>query len=586
MLCRAWGRWLQSAALALWLAAAAGPAVARTVLDLDLARQPVPLADWGDAWIDPTGLATVDEVARDTGLPWRPTEQGAVYPLTTGKVLWIRFTVPPAPDRERWYLEVPYPSVNRVTLYTPDALDTWEPQHAGDTLPIAEWPVPHRHPLLPIALSAAQPRHYLLRVENPHSFGAPLSFVSESYVSRTEQRTSFVLGMYFGLAVLALVLSLFGAASLNDRAYWLYAGSVGLLALAQASMTGLAGLHLWPNSPWWADVSALLLPVLGVGMVQLFFAAVVSLADRSPRLHLAVTGVGLLSVPVALAILLMEPGGRIKLMVPYVLLAAHVGLGAVVWAARRGDRYAWWLLAGSLPVAIGAIFPLARTVGLVPVSFLTMYGMQIGIAIELPLLLVMLMLRSQARREQRRRIQGFDRIDPSTGLINAHVFQERLAHLMARSLRLKLRSAVLLVDIVNLGQIRDEFGPEAVQELPLRVAGRLLAASRDIDSVARLAEHRFGILLEGPLKADEVAGAAPRVVAQCLMPFKHRPIEWAAQVHVAQALIPMDGTDPAALIERLEALLADAPADGKGAVYLLSKPQLPAGLVPAASSTS
>jgi len=247
-----------------------------------------------------------------------------------------------------------------------------------------------------------------------------------------------------------------------------------------------------------------------------------------------------------------------------------------VWATLRGDRYAPWVLAGSLPVAIGAAFPLARTAGLIPVSFWTMHGMQIGIAIELPILLVMLMIRSQQRREHARRIQGLDRIDPATGLINAHVFHERLVRLIARSQRLKIRSAILLVEIVNIDQIRRTFGDEATQELPLRVAGRLLSVARDIDSVARLSDYRFGVLLEGPLKADEVAEAGPRLVARCLMPFKSRPLEWTAQVRVAQGLIPMDGTDPNVLIGQLETLLASAGPDNKRAVLMLSKPAAPA----------
>jgi hypothetical protein len=79
----------------------------------------------GDAWTDTTGEAIVDKVATDRTIAWAPTRQGEIYPLTTGKALWIRFTVPPAPDAERWYLEIPYPSVNRVTLYTPDSTGQW-----------------------------------------------------------------------------------------------------------------------------------------------------------------------------------------------------------------------------------------------------------------------------------------------------------------------------------------------------------------------------------------------------------------------------------------------------------------------------
>ena len=96
-------------------------------------------------------------------------------------------------------------------------------------------------------------------------------------------------------------------------------------------------------------------------------------------------------------------------------------------------------------------------------------------------------------------------------------------------------------------------------------------AARDIDSVARLAEHRFGILVEGPLTAEEVAAAGPRVVARCLMPFKNKPIEWVAQVRVAQALVPQDGTDPDIIVGQLEALLASVARDDRRAVFPLSR---------------
>jgi diguanylate cyclase (GGDEF)-like protein len=201
--------------------------------------------------------------------------------------------------------------------------------------------------------------------------------------------------------------------------------------------------------------------------------------------------------------------------------------------------------------------------------------MQVGIAIELPVLLVILMVRSQQRREHNRRIQGLDRIDPATGLINEHVFRDRLLRLIAVSQRLKLRSAVLLIDIANVEQIREQFGARSAEELPLRVAGRLLSAAREIDSVARLSEHRFGILVEGPLTAEEVAAAGPRIVARCLMPFKRKPVEWVAQVRIAQGLVPLDGTDADRLLADLAALLVRVPGDDRRAVFPLGKAPAP-----------
>lgn len=559
------------------------PGWARTVLELETPRRPVPLLDWGDAWLDNTGQATPEQVARGASIPWQPTQPGAVFPLSAGKALWIRFTVPPAPDAERWYLHIPYPAVNRVTLYSQDSAGQWQALTAGDHVPVADWPVPHRDPLLPLVVSAEEPRSYLLRVENSHSFGAPVSFVSESYLSRNEQRTSLILGIYFGLAGLAAVLSALSAVSLRDTAYGLYAVTVTLMALTQASLTGIAGLHLWPQAPAWNDLAPLVLPVLAVGSLLWFFSAVVALPQRSRPLHWLMLGLGALALLVAAGIALVEPAQRFKLMVPYVVGTLTAGTAAVLWAARRGDRYALWLVAGSIPVLVAAAFPLARTAGLIPVSFWTTHAMQVGIACELPILLVMLMLRSQDRREHNRRMQGLDRVDPATGLINEHVFRERLLRLIAVSQRLKLRSAVLLVDIVNVEQIREQFSVRAAQELPLRVAGRLLSAAREIDSVARLGDHRFGILVEGPLTSAEVAAAGPRVVARCLMPFKGMPVDYVPQVRVAQALVPMDGSDADRLVADLQVLLASVPDGDKRAVFALGKPATTAAATQAAS---
>lgn len=547
-------RFLAAALLGL---AGLAAAAAAPVVELDPARQPQRLVAGGEAWLDESGAATVEDVAQNAALPWRALAADTIHPLARGKVLWIRFTLrtAPNPGGERWYVEVPYAGVDRVTLFSPDGAGRWVPASAGDLLPVAQWAVPHRHPLLPLATRSGGTRTLYVRVENSHSFSAPIQFVSDGYQSLQEQRTTLMLGIYFGLAALAIVLGVLGAVTLRDRAFAWCAATIAAMSLTQAAMTGIAGLNLWPRLPWWNDVSHFVLPVLAAGAVCGFIAAVVSLRQRSPLLHAVLAGVGLLALPLAAAILLLDPALRYPLMLPYITAVIPVLLVTLLWALRRGDRYAGWVLAGAIPVAVGALFPMARTAGLIVTSFWTQHAMQIALALELPILMAMLLRRSEQRRDHSRRLQRLDRIDPATGLLNADVFHERLVRLIARSVRLKYRSAILLVEITNLDQIRRDFDRRAAEELPLRVAGRLLSAAREIDSVARLDSHRFGLLLEGPLKADEVAEAAPRVVARCLMPFRNKPLGWVPQVRVAQALIPKDGTNPTQLVAQLVALL-------------------------------
>ena len=361
---RAW--LVLSATFFLLVWAAASQAQPRTVLDLDTRNQPVLLKDWGDFWIDTTGRFSPDEVARTTTIPWKRTAADAIYPLTTGQVMWVRFSVPPAPDAERWYLEVLLPTIDRASLYTLDGLGRWNEQRAGDQMAVAEWPVPHRHPLLPIELSAEVPSHYLLRLENNHAISAPLHFISEARLSNSEQQVSLILGIFFGLTGLAAVVSALGALSLRDAAYAWFSLAVVLLSLTQATITGIGGLHLWPNDPWWNDVSTAVLPVLTISASLMFLSNAVALPERSRRLHWLVVVLAGLGLAVAALLAVLHAGARDGVFVTALLLLQLSGLGTLVWAWRRGDRFAPWLLLAYLPVMGAAGWTLMRHLGLVP----------------------------------------------------------------------------------------------------------------------------------------------------------------------------------------------------------------------------
>ncbi|MEP6964552.1 MAG: 7TM diverse intracellular signaling domain-containing protein [Polaromonas sp.] len=562
---------LMSVLTGLLLALASPEARSRTVLDLDTRAQPVALQDWGDYWIDTSASLTPEQLVRNETIPWQATDHKLVYPVTSGQVVWIRLTVPPAPDAERWYLEVPYPALDRASLYTLDGAGQWNEQRAGDLIAVSQWPVPHRHPLLPIALSAEVPTKYLLRLENGHAFSAPLQFISEGRLSRSEQRVSLILGIFFGLTGLAAVISTLGALSLRDSAYGFYALCVTLMGLTQACITGIAGLHLWPDWPWWNDISSTVLPLLTVSATLLFISAAVALPERSRRLHRLMTGLAVVGVMAATALAWLPSSSRMDLVIPALGLLELGALFALVWAWRRGDRFAPWLLLSYLPLLIAASLTLAGSSGWLAVDFFTQYGMQIAVALNLPLVLVVLMLRSQHRRENIRRIQGLDRMDPSTGLINGHVFSARLLRMIARSDRLHHQSAVMLIDVINTEQMQRDFGRKAADELPLRVAERLLSTAREIDSAARLSERRFGMLVEGPFSAGEAASLGPRIVARCLMPYKDLPPDCVAQVHVVYALVPHRRVGAEDLLTQLEERLATIPARSRRKVFMLGE---------------
>ena len=575
---RGFFRSLINAALLLVVAlgTAGGDVQARVVLDLNARAQPISLSDWGDYVISGESAMAVEQVATDPSLVWAPTLSNEIYPLKQGQILWIRFTVPPAPDDERWLLEIPYPAMDRASLYTENRAGQWNEQRTGDLTAVSRWPTPHRHPLLTVDFNAETPTRYLLRLENARGFSAPIQFVSAPHLLRSEQQVSLFLGVYFGLALLGCAVGLAGVVLVRDRAYLYFGLCSAFIGLTQAAATGAAGLHLWPDSPDWNDRS---LVILATGLMMSFLllnATMVSLAQRSRARNAVMWAVVLAGAAIALALGQTDSALRPTLIIAYLVVVVVLALAINLWAWRRGDRFGGWLLLSATPMVIGSALAISRYLQWIPLSFATEHGIFGSMALQMPAMLVMLLLRSQDRRETSHRISGLDRVDPATGLINKHVFSERMVRMMARSSRLRHLSAVMLIDIINSRQIEEEFGSKQANELPLRVAQRLLSTARDIDTAARLSDHRFGMLVEGPFSAEDAATLGPRIVARCLMPFGGLPIDCVAQVRVVYALVPREGSTTDGLLAQLDACMEAASAHSKRAVFMLGDGPRPA----------
>jgi len=557
------------------LAAAGLAAHARAVLELDTANQPVLLKDWGDMWLDTTGALDPASVESLLPLQWRPSHEEQAPRIPEGAALWIRFTVPATPEMDRWYVNIPSTSVGRATLYARDATGRWSPASAGTLVPVEAWPVPGRQPLLPVPVSAEEPRRILLRIESPGFFPDPIQFVSEGYVSRTEQRTSLLLGAFVGLQLLIAALMAAKAAALRDRAYASGAAAVFLLACAQACSTGLAGLHLWSRNPWLATHATSAFALASVVAIAFCTLGVLSVAERWPRLNACFLA-GFCALAVLAAGLLAALPALHQTILPALFVA---GAGPILllqaWAIPRSTRYAQSLLAGSLALALSAVPAALHVAGLLGSGFWSLHALQFGTIAFSLLLLGTLAMRIAYRRENMRRILGLDRMDPATGLINRFEFTERFLRLAARSQRLRYTSAVFVVEITNMAALAREYGRAAVDEIPLRVSRRLLSTVRDIDTVGRIGECRFGILVEGPLSAADAASIGPRLVGRCLMPFRNKPQGWLPRVRVAQALVPFAEEPANVVLEQLEDLLGQVPADSRKAVFTVA-PNRPA----------
>ena len=173
-------------------------------------------------------------------------------------------------------------------------------------------------------------------------------------------------------------------------------------------------------------------------------------------------------------------------------------------------------------------------------------------------------------------------VDPLTELPNRVLFEDRLAHAVARSERShdfvaerhQEKLAVLFIDLDGFKPVNDSYG-HAVGDVVLKqAADRLYRCARDSDTVARVGGDEFLLLMEGGVTEADCATLARRLIAALRQPFEleGRRIEIAASIGIA--LYPEHGTGHK-LIGHADAAMYAAKHAG-GNTFVLFEPHMDA----------
>ncbi len=518
-------------------------------------------------FIDPSAQLTIDQVeAQDQSLPWRVREKQANYNID-GKALWMQFDARRT-DEARWYLELASSGLDRVQFFYRGPDGNWVQQEAGDTKPVSEWPLPGRFPTFELSPVTGQAVRYWVRAEHARvNFAAPISLLNQSALVASREREQFLLGAYFGLAALTMLVAAANGVVYRDRHFGAYALYVAALAAGQLAYLGVGAQHVWGHWLKWNEVATFVLPGVASATALWFTRMVTEPARFSGALDLAVWALiaGLLSAVALDTVLESRTSFALVMALTVLALAAVMALVALVW--RQGeDPYIQLIAAGFLPVIIMAIFPVARGLNLIPGSALTRYGLSIGAAVEMPILFYALSLRGGRRREAQVRTAALSRNDALTGIAHARTMLHRLEGALARARSQKHTFALLVARIANFDAIVAEYGRETGDRALVVAASHLRHAISDVDLAARTGDHDFALLLEGPATSAGAVSCAQQVVASGLRPTDALPPGCTLKFHVAVATLPEKDLDAEASQRWLLGGVSAMPPDSRKAI--------------------
>jgi diguanylate cyclase (GGDEF)-like protein len=174
-----------------------------------------------------------------------------------------------------------------------------------------------------------------------------------------------------------------------------------------------------------------------------------------------------------------------------------------------------------------------------------------------------------AMEKQQEEIRALAHHCELTGLPNRKLFADRLAHALANHDRKNETLVVLMLDVANFKLINDVHGVK-VGDAVLRHVGSLLTRTlRDADTVSRLGNDEFAVILEhsNEIDAARVAGKLLQAMDSYLRVGEKK---FQLSAHIGMALYPRDGQEVEMLLRQTETALRHAKAGDKNSFSFFS----------------
>jgi len=508
------------------------------------------------AWVDPRGTATIEQVQQGGPALFQPARADQIQSLGAAGALWLHYRlVRGRNDRNGWLMVFPMPLLDLVTIYQQDARGQWLSQTAGDTIAVAAWPEPGRYPHFRLDLAPGQVRDVYVRIKHLTAADFPIQLISESAYDQRIQIEYLGLGLTFGALMLLIATCLAQSLVYRDRVYAWYALYALVTMLGVSAYAGVAAHLIWPGFGALGDSPSACLAILAAAAALLFVRNLTGISARHPVIDEMAYWAGLAGIVLAATFPMLEKSVGLMALAAYLAATSLTNIWIAWTGWRRGDIVGAWVLVAYFPFAVAVGMAVLRLFGWLPVSFGTQYAVVVATAAQMPLLLVALNIRSRERHGAEIREQALSSQDALTGLLAPHLFHDRLRQVVARHKRDKENAAVVFIDLVNYPRIKHHYGSSVAEQSLLRSVIKLRRLLRDVDTVSRIGEARFGLILEGVTSRIAVTDRAARLIAAGLMPLKGLKPDVTLQFHIAAVLLDERMSEVPELVDALDGLL-------------------------------
>jgi len=486
--------------------------------------------------------------------------------------LWFHIPVAVANNSDgRWVLEIDYALLNRVEVFIAREGRVVNVAKMGSLLPFRDRPLGSRTPAVMLNLTPGEHVDVLFRIDTRSSLIVPVKFLKPAEFQSRANHEFLLQGMLIAIGLCLLVFSLQKWVSLKDSVYAKYAAVIVCHLMFSVHLFGLGAIYLWTDQPW-IEVHMAGLSLLMVSATLALFVEAVLADDLHPRARLALKVLAAVLVLFALlyALDLINNQWLGIISAVFGLMPVLIGLQGAIARVRRGDIVGTYFIAAWVGYLLTGVILSLTINGRIGVNFWTLHALQFGATFDMLVFMRIVILRTtaehraaqQATRE-RDVMKSLANTDSLTALSNRRGLNEALAKLLplASSDRMLV---IYMLDLDGFKPVNDLYGHDIGDELLVAIGGRLTAAVRSQDIVARVGGDEFVIVAIAVKTESQAAELATKLLAVFQAPFNHGTHDCHVGVTIGYVLAPQDGTQAAALLKAADAAMYEGKQLGKG----------------------
>jgi len=341
---------------------------------------------------DPTGSLTFSEVSRSEPEKWRQSETDNLNFGFTSSAYWFRFAVDNTLQESReWILEIPYPWLDTIELYLPQAAGLYKKIEAGDHYPFARREIKDKDFEFRINQDPGR-QLFFLRVQTETSLPmAPVMRSHDNYISRLQGNYP-LFWLYYGAMVIMVIYNLMLFFITRDRSYLYLVLFIFTYNMFQFVLNGFAFQYLWPNAVWWGSNCVSFFLGLAVAFVVIFLRSYLGIDDehKGSLIDMTTKYLGYLPNLVWAMVSLPLPydiAVQVGTLLAFVTTIVNIVVGLITLPLTRSLI----IIIGSCAVFfLGMLLYVLKTFGLLPANIFTIWGIQLGSFLFIALLSIAL----------------------------------------------------------------------------------------------------------------------------------------------------------------------------------------------------